>query len=151
MFEIQDYKILKSNDYIELEKLVKEAIEAGYRPQGGIAFHKTQLYGEVFYYQAVVLEIDVEDQKTVHRVTLVKDKVVEEPKKLIRPDIVEDVHLDYLDQLRESDETNMLGAAPYLQNEFNLEHNDAIVVLKYWMESFQQEVKEETDKNESGK
>ncbi len=45
-------------------------------------------------------------------------------------------YYDYLLQLRDSGETNMFGAAPYLQKQFNLSNSDARVVLKSWMESF---------------
>lgn len=53
-----------------------------------------------------------------------------------RPVIVEDEHLEYLDELRESGITNMFGATPYLQDEFDLNRNDARTILKYWMRSF---------------
>lgn len=53
-----------------------------------------------------------------------------------RPEIVEDEHLEYLDELRESGITNMFGATPYLQNAFDLNRNDAGTILKYWMKSF---------------
>ena len=54
-----------------------------------------------------------------------------------RPPIVTDEHLEYLDDLRESGRTNMLGAAPYLLDEFtSLDKSDAKEVLLYWMDSF---------------
>jgi hypothetical protein len=54
-----------------------------------------------------------------------------------KPDIVTEKHLKYLDQLRESGETNMFGAAPYLMDAFpNLRQNQAITVLAYWMRTF---------------
>lgn len=42
----------------------------------------------------------------------------------------------FLDQLRESGETNMFGAAPYLQEMFRLEYRDAKKILMIWMEDF---------------
>ena len=42
----------------------------------------------------------------------------------------------YLDELRESGETNMYGARPYLQAEFELEGKAAGKVLVTWMETF---------------
>ena len=38
-----------------------------------------------------------------------------------RPEIVTDEMLEYLDDLRESGETNMFGAGPYVQREFGLQ------------------------------
>ena len=56
--------------------------------------------------------------------------------KVERPEIVEDKHLDYLDVVRESGVTNMYGAAPYLEEEFDINTRDARTVLQYWMDSF---------------
>ncbi len=43
---------------------------------------------------------------------------------------------DFLDDLRESGETNMFGAGPYLEAEFGLDRREARAVLKEWMDSF---------------
>lgn len=43
---------------------------------------------------------------------------------------------EYLDNLRESGETNMFGAGQYLQKEFGLEKAEAREVLKEWMSKF---------------
>ena len=56
----------------------------------------------------------------------------------IRPDIVEDEHLIYLDELRESGVTNMWGAASFVAREFGLDRTDSKDVLKYWMDSFEE-------------
>ena len=54
-----------------------------------------------------------------------------------RPEFVTDEHLEYLDELRKSGETNMYGARPYLQRAFDmLDKNLARKILTYWMESF---------------
>jgi len=53
-----------------------------------------------------------------------------------RPEIVEDEHLTYLDDLRESGITNMLEGNVYLEKRFNLSNRDASNVLVYWMKSF---------------
>ena len=46
-------------------------------------------------------------------------------------------HLTYLDDLRESGETNMFGARPYLMREFpELSRQDALRVLEYWAATF---------------
>ena len=39
----------------------------------------------------------------------------------------------YLNRLRESGDTNMFGAAPYLQDEFNLDRREARTILTEWM------------------
>ena len=59
-----------------------------------------------------------------------------------RPEYVTDEHLDYLDDLRESGETNMFGARPYLIEEFGLGKKIAGDILQYWMESFGDRQKE---------
>ena len=54
-----------------------------------------------------------------------------------RPETVKTEHLDYLDELRESGETNMFGAGPYLRREFpQLNKDDAREILLYWMGTF---------------
>ena len=58
-----------------------------------------------------------------------------------KPDFVTDEHLEYLDDLRDSGVTNMLGAAPYLQREFNIPFKEARKVLVYWMETFSERQK----------
>lgn len=45
-------------------------------------------------------------------------------------------YFEYLDSLRESGETNMLGAGPYLQSQFGLEAKEARAVLARWIDSF---------------
>lgn len=56
-----------------------------------------------------------------------------------RPEIVTDEHLEYLDGLRESGETNMFGAIPFIEKEFGMSDVNARTILKYWMESFGRE------------
>lgn len=54
-----------------------------------------------------------------------------------RPEVVTQEHLVYLDELRESGETNMFGARPYLLMEFpELSEREAASVLVYWMQTF---------------
>jgi hypothetical protein len=46
-------------------------------------------------------------------------------------------YYDFLDELRESGVTNMLGATPYLREEFaELDKNQARAVLSAWMKEF---------------
>jgi len=59
--------------------------------------------------------------------------------KLERPLYCTDEHLEYLDDLRESGETNMFGASPYLMHAFNLTHPVAKKILVYWMRTFGKE------------
>ena len=54
----------------------------------------------------------------------------------MRPPIVTDEHLRYLDELRESGVTNMFGARPYVEQAFDVSKSDAGTILSYWMESF---------------
>jgi hypothetical protein len=53
-----------------------------------------------------------------------------------RPDYVNDEHLEYLDDLRESGLTNMFGAVPYIKEEFGLDRKTSRQILSYWMETF---------------
>ena len=45
-------------------------------------------------------------------------------------------YMGFLSKLRVSGKTNMFGAAPYLQAEFNLEKKEARDLLAYWMGSY---------------
>lgn len=56
--------------------------------------------------------------------------------KPVRPEVVTDAMLTYLDELRESGRTNMWGACPYLEGVFGLNRKDSNAVLGYWMETF---------------
>jgi len=56
--------------------------------------------------------------------------------KVERPEIVEDEHLTYLDQLRESGVTNMFGAGTYLREMFDVSKQESHVILQYWMATF---------------
>ena len=49
-------------------------------------------------------------------------------------------YFDYLDVLRETGVTNMFGAAPYLENAFDLSRKEAREVLAAWMNSFKETV-----------
>ena len=56
-----------------------------------------------------------------------------------KPSYVTEEHLIYLDELRESGETNMFGARPYLMEEFDeLVGAVAGQILSYWMESYEE-------------
>lgn len=48
-----------------------------------------------------------------------------------------DEHYDYLMWLRDSGETNMWGAAPYLQSEFDISYEDAKDLLIEWINLFE--------------
>ena len=45
-------------------------------------------------------------------------------------------YFDYLVELRNSGETNMFGAAPYLEREFDVTYKEAKEILLAWIESF---------------
>jgi len=49
-------------------------------------------------------------------------------------------YFSYLVELRDSGVTNMLGAAPYLEDKFWLEPSEAKEVLKLWIKSFEEDV-----------
>ena len=56
-----------------------------------------------------------------------------------RPLYCTNEHLEYLDTLRKSGDTNMFGATPYLSRRFNLTHPVAREILIYWMQTFGKE------------
>lgn len=45
-------------------------------------------------------------------------------------------YYDYLEDLRDSGETNMWGAAPFLQREFGISYEDAKKILVEWIKSY---------------
>jgi len=47
-------------------------------------------------------------------------------------------YFDFLDRLRLLGITNMLGAVPYLEDEFALSQDEAKSVLLMWMESYKE-------------
>ncbi len=53
-----------------------------------------------------------------------------------KPEGLTDEHLKYLDDLRESGITNMLGAAPYLASAFDLDMDTSRAYLSHWMRTF---------------
>ena len=50
--------------------------------------------------------------------------------------VVKEEHLEFLDGLRESGVTNMFGAAPYLQEEYDLTGREARDILSHWIKTF---------------
>ena len=51
-------------------------------------------------------------------------------------DIEKQEFFDYLDTLRETGVVNMFGAAPVLQEAFDMTRADARAILKEWMETY---------------
>ena len=77
------------------------------------------------------------------RLNKLEDKIYKVRKQLYDYDVNESKEIsnqkryfDYLNMLRDSGLTNMFGAAPYLQNEFNLDKRKAREVLANYMKSF---------------
>ena len=56
-----------------------------------------------------------------------------------KPTVLEEHHLEFLDNLRESGVTNMFGARPYILEEYpELSRNEAQDILTYWMKTFKE-------------
>jgi hypothetical protein len=54
--------------------------------------------------------------------------------------MIEQKHLNYLDNLRKSSITNMFGARHYLMNYYpELTKEEAGEIMKYWMDNFNPE------------
>jgi hypothetical protein len=49
---------------------------------------------------------------------------------------MKETYFEYLESLRASGVTNMFGAVPYLQDEFDLDKYEARDILIEWMESY---------------
>ena len=62
----------------------------------------------------------------------------------ILDDLAEDV-FPYLDELRESGETNMFGAPRYVMEEFGVNKQMAFKVVQAWMSNFKKNDKENTN------
>jgi len=55
-----------------------------------------------------------------------------------RPNIVTEEHLIYLDDLRESGETNIWGAPEYIEDDFGVTRKEAQEITSYWMTTFEE-------------
>ena len=53
-----------------------------------------------------------------------------------RPDIVKDEHLIFLDDLRKFGVTNMFGARRYVEDWFDIDRDQAMQIVVYWMRTF---------------
>jgi hypothetical protein len=60
-----------------------------------------------------------------------KDKLVKEHGE----ELVNEV-FTFLDELRESGDTNMYGASPYIEDEFDMKRRAGAPFLSSWMESY---------------
>lgn len=59
--------------------------------------------------------------------------------RVVRPDFVKQEYLEYLDELRDSGDTNMFGATSYLIEDFpELNILKARSVVSYWMATYEQ-------------
>ena len=65
-----------------------------------------------------------------------------------RPEVVEDKHLKYLDELRTSGKTSMYGSTSFIRSDFDLSPEDSRIIVKFWMDSYFERMKE-VSKNES--
>lgn len=54
----------------------------------------------------------------------------------MRPAVVTDEHLEFLDELRLDGSVNMFGARPILQENFGLTKDESATIHSYWMDSF---------------
>lgn len=45
------------------------------------------------------------------------------------------IYFDYLNELRDTGVTNMFGAGPYLQDEFQLNREEARMIILEWMKN----------------
>ena len=57
--------------------------------------------------------------------------------------VTNEQYFAYLEQLRKSGETNMMGARPYLQGNFGISRDEATKILQSWMTHKNEEAKKE--------
>ena len=55
--------------------------------------------------------------------------------------------LEYLNELRDSGDTNMFGASPYVERRFGLPRNEARTLISLWMNNFKEDGNYETVKD----
>jgi hypothetical protein len=67
-----------------------------------------------------------------------KERTHEMKRDEVKENGIEEEYLTFLDELRESGITNMLGAAPFIEEEFGLNHDRSVEILVYWMRTFTQ-------------
>lgn len=68
-----------------------------------------------------------------------------------RPKFVEDEHLEYLDDLRDSGVVNIFGAAPYLREMYpELSKAESHQTLGYWMKTFGERRHDDLQRNTFG-
>tara|TARA_R110000824_G_scaffold8336_3_gene37658 strand:+ start:21765 stop:21950 length:186 start_codon:yes stop_codon:yes gene_type:complete len=60
---------------------------------------------------------------------------------ITKPEIITEGHLTYLDNLRESGETNMFGAPAYVEQMFGVTKSEAQEITSYWMATFEERSK----------
>ena len=56
----------------------------------------------------------------------------------VRPEIVTEEHLEYLDGLRQSGVVNMFGAPAYVEGDFGVSKREAREITSYWMATFEE-------------
>mgnify|MGYP001595557160 CR=1 FL=1 len=67
---------------------------------------------------------------------------------MTKPDYLLDEHLYYLDDLRESGETNMWGSPAFLRDEYpDLTKQQSFAIVQYWMNTFSDRHKAENKIN----
>ena len=69
--------------------------------------------------------------------TIIENVLLRENGRPITSDEIE--YFNYLNDLRDSGVTNMFGASPYLEREFDLSSREAREVLSSWMGNFKDE------------
>lgn len=57
--------------------------------------------------------------------------------KIALPEGMTAKHCQYLEDLRSSGVTNMFGATPYLQDEFDIDREQAVIILSFWMKNYE--------------
>ncbi len=101
-----------------------------YGSQGDLFKFGNKMHGKKFG-EYEVFAVDDDDRGEIVRIVK-SDSILREN---VEEGVVKDMHT-FLNDLRDSGVTNMFGAAPYLQAEFNLDKKEARELLAYWMGSY---------------
>ena len=107
-------------------------------------------------YSRGFIEVNNEDDKAILTETNLGHFGIFEGKKVpldypIKENISDQEYFSYLNDLRDSGQTNMFGAGEYLERDFNLDKREAREILARWMRSFNENIDEEKIGNKINK
>ena len=89
-------------------------------------------------------KLDKKDLRFLRQLDLAK--TLEKFDENVTENVSENEYFSYLNDLRDSGQTNMFGAGEYLERDFNLDKREAREILAKWMKSFNENIDESLPK-----